>query len=133
MAIRIRLAMHGTRSRRIFHLVAIDQRKRRDAKPAELLGVYNPHLDIGDKHKTVQWSVDRIKYWLGVGAVPSKSAVRMLEWGGVLPPDSKYHPKALSTQNTPSATPVPPEAAKVDPSLSVEELVNNPMARPKHS
>lgn len=80
MPVRIRMAMHGRKHNKIFHLVAIDQRKRRDAKPAELLGIYNPALELGATHKTVQWSVDRIKYWLGVGATPSKSAVRLLEW-----------------------------------------------------
>ncbi|KIL00240.1 hypothetical protein PAXRUDRAFT_301989 [Paxillus rubicundulus Ve08.2h10] len=93
MPIRIRMAMHGRKHNKIFHLVAIDQRKRRDAKPAELLGVYDPALKMGETHKTVRWSVDRIKYWLGVGALPSKSAVRLLEWGGIIPPDSKYHPR----------------------------------------
>jgi len=80
MPVRIRMAMHGRKHNKIFHLVAIDQRKRRDAKPAELLGIYNPALKQGATHKTVQWSADRIKYWLGVGATPSKSAVRLLEW-----------------------------------------------------
>ncbi|KIJ68551.1 hypothetical protein HYDPIDRAFT_125214 [Hydnomerulius pinastri MD-312] len=104
MPVRIRMAMHGRRHNKIFHLVAIDQRKARDAKPAELLGIYNPALKLGDSHKTVQWSVDRIKYWLGVGAVPSKSAVRLLEWGGVIPPDSKYHPKALGPRTATGET-----------------------------
>ncbi|KAG1864303.1 ribosomal protein S16 domain-containing protein, partial [Suillus subalutaceus] len=93
MPVRLRMAMHGRRHNRIFHLVAINQRTRRDAKPMELLGIYDPALKLGDTHKTVKWSVDRIKYWLGVGALPSKSVVKLLERGGVLPPDSKYHPK----------------------------------------
>jgi len=76
---RIRLAMHGRRHNRIFHLVAINQPKRRDAKPTELLGVYDPRLRLGQSHKIVEWSVDRIKYWLGVGAIPSPSAVKLLE------------------------------------------------------
>lgn len=71
--------MHGQRHNRIFHLVAINQRTRRDAKPMELLGIYDPALKLGDTHKTVKWSVDRIKYWLGVGALPSKSVVKLLE------------------------------------------------------
>lgn len=79
MPMRIRLALHGTRNNRIFHLVAIDQRKSRNAKPAELLGIYNPTLKLGQDHKKVEWSVDRIKYWLGVGALPSKTAVKLLE------------------------------------------------------
>ncbi|KII93870.1 hypothetical protein PLICRDRAFT_101555 [Plicaturopsis crispa FD-325 SS-3] len=106
MTVRIRFAMHGLRNRRIFHLVAIDLRKRRDAKPMELLGIYNPHLPLGEKHKTIEWSVDRIKYWLNVGAQPSKSAVKLLELGNIIPPDSKWHPKATKPLE-PVAKPVP--------------------------
>ena len=78
MAIRLRLAMHGHRHRKVFHLVAIDSRLRREAKPAELLGVYDPHTTKDDA-RVIRWSVDRIRYWLNVGAMPSKSALKMLE------------------------------------------------------
>ena len=79
MPVRMRLAMHGRRHRRIFHLVAINSRKARDAKPMETLGIYDPSMTLNEKHKTVEWSVNRIKYWLGVGATPSKTVVRLLE------------------------------------------------------
>lgn len=79
MPMRIRVAMHGVRNNRIFHLVAINQRARRDGKPTELLGIYDPRMAPGDTEKKVEWSIDRIKYWLSVGAVPSKSAVKLLE------------------------------------------------------
>lgn len=79
MAIRLRFAMHGLRNNRILHLVAIDHRKARNAKPAELLGIYKPRIDGAEGKKTLDWSVDRIKYWLHVGAVPSKPVVRLLE------------------------------------------------------
>ncbi|EGO05219.1 hypothetical protein SERLA73DRAFT_82761 [Serpula lacrymans var. lacrymans S7.3] len=118
MPVRIRLSMHGRRHNRIFHLVAIDQRKRRDAKPTELLGIYNPALKLGESHKSIEWSVDRIKYWLGVGALPSKPVVRLLEWGGVIPPDSKYHPKALGPPNLAPTDPqrdIPPEPSAPQP------------------
>lgn len=78
MTVRLRLAIHGVRHNRIFHLVAIDQRKRRNAKPIELLGVYRPRVEPKSPHKSVEWSVDRIKYWLGVGAQPSDSVVKLL-------------------------------------------------------
>lgn len=82
MTVRLRLAMHGRRNNKFFHLVAIDQRKRRNAKPIELLGVY--HHRVGTENndrpaKELEWSVDRIKYWLGVGAQPSKPVVKLLE------------------------------------------------------
>lgn len=78
MTVRLRLAVHGVRNNRIFHLVAIDQRKRRNAKPIELLGIYRQRVEPKSPHKTLEWSVDRIKYWLGVGAQPSDSVVKLL-------------------------------------------------------
>lgn len=79
MPMRLRFALHGTRHNRIFHLVAVEQGKRRDAKPAELLGIYNRYTSGAQNKKTIEWSVDRIRYWLQVGAVPSKSVVKLLE------------------------------------------------------
>jgi small subunit ribosomal protein S16 len=73
--------LHGNTNNRIFHLVAIDLRKRRDAKPIELLGIYDPRLRLGQEHKTMHWSVERITYWLEKGgALPSKTVVKLLEW-----------------------------------------------------
>ncbi|KAF7985271.1 hypothetical protein HWV62_6409 [Athelia sp. TMB] len=106
MVVRLRLAMHGRKHARIFHLVAIRDQKARNAKPIELLGIYDPAMTLGEKYKTVEWSVDRIKYWLGVGAMPSKPVVRLLETGGVIPPDSKYHPKALGPRVLPPIVPL---------------------------
>lgn len=79
MVVRLRLAMHGRRHNHVFHLVAINGRKARDAKPIEMLGIYDPAMRLGENHKTVEWSVNRIKYWLKVGAQPSKTVVRLLE------------------------------------------------------
>jgi small subunit ribosomal protein S16 len=82
MSIRLRFALRGTRHRRVFHLVAIHKGQRRDAKPTETLGIYDPHMTNGQTHKTIEWSVDRIRYWLHVGAVPSKSVSKLLEMAG---------------------------------------------------
>ncbi|KZT30624.1 ribosomal protein S16 [Neolentinus lepideus HHB14362 ss-1] len=91
MGVRLRFSLHGKRHQKIFRLDAVDSRRRRDAKPIETLGIYNPKPQADEHYKTVQWSVDRIKYWLGVGALPSPSVVRLLTLGKILPPDSKYH------------------------------------------
>lgn len=78
MTVRLRMSIHGKRNNRIFHLVAIDMRKRRDAKPIELLGTYRPSLKLGETEKRVEWSVERIKYWLSVGAETSKTFERLI-------------------------------------------------------
>jgi len=114
MAVRMRLAMHGLRHRRVFHLVTIDQELRRNAKPIETLGVFNPQLTAGEQHKTVEWSVDRIKYWLNQGAQPSPSVVKLLTMGGILSPDSKYHQatsKSKSKGDTAKEIPPPSNAS----------------------
>ncbi|KAJ7492714.1 ribosomal protein S16 domain-containing protein [Mycena latifolia] len=102
MPIRLRLAMHGQAHKRIFHLVAINQRARRDAKPAEILGIYNPHIAPSQDHKTIEWSVDRIRYWLHVGAVPSKSVVKLLELGNILKPGHIYQPRPTRAAPAPT-------------------------------
>ena len=77
MVVRIRFSMHGPRNNKFFHIVAINSKQRRDAKPIETLGIYRPKIELGQPTKTVEWSAARIKYWLGVGAQPSKSAVKL--------------------------------------------------------
>ncbi|KIL70940.1 hypothetical protein M378DRAFT_183489 [Amanita muscaria Koide BX008] len=113
MPIRLRFAVQGLRNNRSFQLVAIDKRRRRDGKPAELLGVYQPHLNPGENKKVVEWSVDRIRYWLDVGAVPSKSVVRLLELGNILKPghswerripETKASAEPSSQESSPSST-----------------------------
>ncbi|KAI0721363.1 ribosomal protein S16 domain-containing protein [Cerioporus squamosus] len=105
MAVRLRMAVHGVRNSRIFHLVAVNQRQRRNAKPIELLGVYDPRLKPGESTKTIEWSVQRIQYWLNVGATPSKTVTKLLQMGGILPAQRTVS-ETVSTPPSPS-----PEAA----------------------
>lgn len=98
MPVRIRLARHGQRNTPSYHIVAINSSKRRDARPLEKLGEYDPiprlpsvdHLPSSSKvfggetvevpkEKRIEWDVGRIRYWLGVGAEPTRSVVKLLE------------------------------------------------------
>jgi small subunit ribosomal protein S16 len=78
MVVRLRLAMHGKRNDRIFHLVAINGSKRRNAKPIEKLGIFDPRPQL-DGTKVVEWDVARIKQWLERGAQPSDRFVQLME------------------------------------------------------
>ncbi|KAJ4002412.1 ribosomal protein S16 [Lentinula boryana] len=105
MPMRLRLAVHGFRHDRVFHLVAINQRTRRNGKPTELLGIYDPRVKPGGKdYKTMEWSVGRIRYWLDVGAIPSKSVVRLLTMGNILKPGSPYHQTSPSVMSPSAST-----------------------------
>ncbi|KZT05863.1 ribosomal protein S16 [Laetiporus sulphureus 93-53] len=102
MVVRIRFSLHGPPHRKIFHLVAIENRTARDSKPIELLGIYNPQPrpNPGQQHKTMQWSPERIRYWLSVGAQPSKTVERLLVLGGVIKESPSSDKETLSTPSS---------------------------------
>ncbi|CAE6459191.1 unnamed protein product [Rhizoctonia solani] len=90
MSVRLRLAYHGQRNRPFYHVVAINVRKARDAKPIEKLGEYDPiPKPLPDNpsvtEKRITWDADRIRYWLGVGAQPSSTVARLLEMANLIP------------------------------------------------
>lgn len=84
MAVRIRLARLGCRNRPFYRVVAINSSNRRDGKHVELLGYYDP-LPANDDPKRIVLKIDRIKYWLSVGAQPSDPVRDILFTQGVLP------------------------------------------------
>ncbi len=70
MAVRIRMKMLGRKHRPYFRIVAIDSRQPRDGRIIEELGSYDPM--VKDTDERVRLRPDRIKYWMGVGALPSE-------------------------------------------------------------
>ena len=76
--VRLRLAMKGLTHRKTFHIVASSAHSPRSNVPIETLGVFDPRLKPGETYKTVEWSVDRIKYWLRRGAQPSPAVLKLL-------------------------------------------------------
>lgn len=102
---RIRLSRQGSKKNPFYHIVAIPDYKARDARPIEKLGEYDPIprppaykppkldpdapvLSSGIAQniegqlkpvKRLEWNSDRIRYWLSVGAQPSKPVAKMLD------------------------------------------------------
>jgi len=70
VAVRIRMKRLGRKHRPYFRIVAIDSRQPRDGRVIEELGAYDPMVKNTDDR--VQLKPSRIKYWLGVGALPSE-------------------------------------------------------------
>ncbi len=64
MAVKIRLARFGAKKRPFYRIVVADARAPRDGRFIEKIGHYNPMLS--ENRVTVK--VDRLKYWLNVGA-----------------------------------------------------------------
>jgi ribosomal protein S16 len=69
------------------------------------LGTYDPLPYVLDQTKEVRLKVDRIKYWLSVGAQPSERVSYLLWRSGVIPaPPLRFAPsKAISKEQAKAA------------------------------
>jgi len=81
MAVKLRLKRLGRKHRSFFRLTAIEGRNPRDGRVLEELGFYDPENRI--EAQQVQLNAERIKYWLGVGAVPSDTVRSLLKKNGI--------------------------------------------------
>lgn len=72
--LKIRLAQHGSKNRRTYRIIAIEEGKRRNGKPVETLGFYNPLV------KPAQISIDKEKlaHWKKLGAVVTNGVTKLL-------------------------------------------------------
>ncbi|MSO91865.1 MAG: 30S ribosomal protein S16 [Rhodospirillales bacterium] len=82
MAMRIRLSRAGAKKRPFYHIVAADSRNPRDGRFVEKLGVYNPMVPKDHADRLVI-KEERIKYWLGVGALPTDRLARLFSDRGL--------------------------------------------------
>ena len=81
MVVRLRLARFGRYKFPFYRIYAADHRSPRDGKHIEILGHYDP-IPQKDGNKHVGLHLERIKYWLSVGAQPSKPVARILAKAG---------------------------------------------------
>ena len=102
MAVRIRMKLMGRKHRPYFRIVAIDHRQPRDGRVIEELGTYDPMVPNTDER--VRLKPDRIRYWMGVGALPSEKVGVLLR---------KYMKKFEEQQAQAAAAPAP--AAEAPP------------------
>ena len=81
MAVRIRLTRVGAKKQPSYRVVVADARSARDSRAIETLGHYNPRTE------PIEFNVDadKAKAWLGKGAQPSDTVVRLFKQAGILP------------------------------------------------
>ena len=72
----IRLARHGAKKRPFYHLTVADRSAKRDGRFIERVGFFNP-LAAGDEQR-VRIDLDRVDYWLSVGAQPSERVQQLV-------------------------------------------------------
>jgi small subunit ribosomal protein S16 len=84
MPVRIRLQRFGRKGTPVYRIVAADSRSPRDGYCLERLGTYHVVPDKYGK-RTVNFNLPRVKYWISVGAQPTKRVAYLLGRAGVLP------------------------------------------------
>lgn len=72
MALKIRLQRKGSRHTPVYRLVVAESTYTRDGRFVEILGTYAPQARGQDKESSLK--LDRIDYWIGVGAQPTETA-----------------------------------------------------------
>lgn len=73
----IRLARGGAKKRPFYNIVVADSRERRDGRFIERVGFYNPVASGAAEPLRV--AMDRVSYWVGVGAQLSPTVARLVE------------------------------------------------------
>jgi small subunit ribosomal protein S16 len=105
MAVKLRLKRLGRSHGAFFRLNAIDSRAPRDGRVIEELGYYDPRNQ--DKEKQFVAKLDRCKYWLDTGAVPSETVSSLLKKSGI-----EHKQLRLPKPGKPKAAPAPAEGEK---------------------
>lgn len=77
--VRIRFQRGGKPGQAHYRLVAMDRRAKRNGRPLEVMGYYNPRLE---KDK-LTLDEARIKYWYEQGALPTETVKNLLIESGV--------------------------------------------------
>ncbi len=107
MSVKLRLKRMGRTNHAFYRLNAVDSRSPRDGRVIEELGHYDPV----NKDQTKQFVVklDRCKYWLDMGAIPSETVSSLLKKGGL---DHKQ--LRLPKPGKPKPVAAPPEEKKTE-------------------
>jgi small subunit ribosomal protein S16 len=72
--VKIRLSRVGAKKRPFYRIVAIDSRARRDGRPIEFLGTYDPIA----KPKAIDIETEKIAAWVEKGAQVSDTVAALL-------------------------------------------------------
>ena len=98
MAVRIRMKRMGRKHRPFYRICVMDSRSPRDGKAIEEIGFYDPMVRV--KKDRVKLNLERVDYWIGVGAQPSVNVaalikkVRTNRFGEAAAPPPMTAPKA---------------------------------------
>jgi len=75
--VKIRLTRAGAKKRPFYRIIAIDERRRRDGRPLEMLGTYDP----GRSEAPLSIELDAIDAWVAKGAQLSGTVASLVRKG----------------------------------------------------
>lgn len=78
MAVKIRLKRMGKIRNAQYRIVVMDSRTKRDGRAIEEIGIYQPKSEPS----VIEVKSERAQYWLGVGAQPTETVVKLLTLSG---------------------------------------------------
>ena len=122
--VKLRLRRIGNRNRPVYRVVVADQRLPRDGRFIEEIGTYNPL----QKDNNYRLDLDRVDYWLGVGAQASDTVASFIKKARKAADESPAEAVTETPAPVEEATPAPVEEATPAP---VEEAA--PVAESKNS
>ena len=112
--VKIRLRRFGKKNTPVYRVVVADKRSPRDGSIIEEIGTYDPLL----KRNNFTLKLDRVDYWLGVGAQPSDtvaSFIRKARKGPVEEVDQEPVVEAVEAPAAPEPVPEPEVAVTEEP------------------
>jgi small subunit ribosomal protein S16 len=80
MAVKIRLARHGSKGNPFYRIVVADSRSPRDGRFIERIGTYDPQQEPS----AIMVDEEKAREWLGKGAQPTDQVRNLLKISGVL-------------------------------------------------
>lgn len=125
MSLKIRLTRGGAKKQAYYRIVVADSRSPRDGRFIEKVGAYNPRAPHDHKDRLVL-KEERIKHWIGVGALPTDRVQRLLSKVGlaaapeVREQTKKDKPKAKAQERLKAAEEAAKAAAEAAASASAE-------------
>jgi small subunit ribosomal protein S16 len=113
MSLKIRMARAGTKKRPVYHIVVADSRAPRDGRFIERLGYFNPLLPK-DATARLKLDLDKVKSWLGKGAMPSDRVLRFLDAAGIRQRPKRNNPEKAIPRKERKAMAEAAEKAKAE-------------------
>ncbi|MDE0885906.1 MAG: 30S ribosomal protein S16 [Myxococcota bacterium] len=96
--VKIRLTRAGSKKRPFYRVTAIDERKRRDGRPLEFLGTYDPR----PSQEELKLDIEGIEAWIAKGAQMTDTVRTLVK---------RARGRAIAAAAAPAPTPTPAEAS----------------------